>query len=182
MTNKQVRTRRDIIQALRELLNTTPFENITTKQICTTALVHHSTFYRYFTDKYDLLSALITELCAQFDGKMSEATAMAERISLIVQSNRVIFKNITASHAMYYELIQIISKLLRESAQNTPAANDDILIKLIKNSPHPEIASYSFAGMLVGVLVKWTEDPSTAQPARLKQFIEDVLNDLSNLA
>lgn len=41
-------------KALFQLLTTTSFEKITLTELCSTALVPRSTFYRYFEDKYDL--------------------------------------------------------------------------------------------------------------------------------
>lgn len=181
LTNQQNRTRRDLILAMQGLLATTAFENITTKQIYTRAMVHHSTFYRYFTDKYDLLGAVLQELCAQIDAQMSTQTEFVDALTATIQANRLMFQNITTNHAMYYELIQIISKLLLQGAQTVATDSTDTLLRLISNSPHPTTASYSFAGMLVGVLVKWTEDPSTNEYANLKQFITDTLADLNNM-
>ncbi|MCD8028157.1 MAG: TetR/AcrR family transcriptional regulator [Erysipelotrichaceae bacterium] len=45
-------------QALNQLLETTPFEDITTLQIIEQSELSRSTFYRYFNDKYDLLTYL----------------------------------------------------------------------------------------------------------------------------
>ena len=42
-------------QAFFKLLTEKPFEKITLKELCDTAMVPRSTFYRYFEDKYDLL-------------------------------------------------------------------------------------------------------------------------------
>lgn len=53
------RTVRDFQNALATLLETKPFEKITVDQICNEALLHRSSFYRYFHDKYDLLEQLI---------------------------------------------------------------------------------------------------------------------------
>ena len=42
-------------QAFFKLLTEKPFEKITLKELCDTAMIPRSTFYRYFEDKYDLL-------------------------------------------------------------------------------------------------------------------------------
>ena len=49
------RTVRDFQNALLTLLETNSFDHLTVDQICNEALLHRSSFYRYFNDKYDLL-------------------------------------------------------------------------------------------------------------------------------
>ena len=49
------RTIRDFENALITLLEKNSFESLTVDQICKEALMHRSSFYRYFSDKYDLL-------------------------------------------------------------------------------------------------------------------------------
>ena len=49
------RTVRDFQNALLTLLEKNSFDHLTVDQICNEALLHRSSFYRYFNDKYDLL-------------------------------------------------------------------------------------------------------------------------------
>ena len=53
------RTVRDFENALEHLLEDQQFSHLTVDQICDEALLHRSSFYRYFHDKYDLLEHLI---------------------------------------------------------------------------------------------------------------------------
>ena len=53
------RTVRDFERALEVLVTEKPFEKLTIDQICEEALLHRSSFYRYFHDKYDLLEQTI---------------------------------------------------------------------------------------------------------------------------
>ncbi len=52
---KVTKARQALMSALVEQLTTKSFEDITTRDICTHAKVHRSTFYKYYVDKYDLL-------------------------------------------------------------------------------------------------------------------------------
>ena len=56
-----LRTRRDISNALIELLLDNDFEDITIVDICNKALVTRATFYKYFEDKYHLISCIIDD-------------------------------------------------------------------------------------------------------------------------
>jgi len=56
-----IKSKRDIEVAFIQLINQNGFSKITIKDICTTALVGRSTFYRYYEDKYVLLKKLIVK-------------------------------------------------------------------------------------------------------------------------
>jgi len=55
-TLQNERTQKLIFMGLKELLLKEPFSKITVNQISDQALIHHSTFYTHFDDKYDLLN------------------------------------------------------------------------------------------------------------------------------
>lgn len=48
--------------ALYELLSKNSFDNIKVNDICNTAMVHRTTFYSHFSDKYDLLNYCIKDI------------------------------------------------------------------------------------------------------------------------
>ncbi|MCT4398332.1 TetR/AcrR family transcriptional regulator [Pediococcus ethanolidurans] len=58
---RAIKSKRDIEVAFIQLINQNGFSKITIKDICTSALIGRSTFYRYYEDKYDLLKKLITK-------------------------------------------------------------------------------------------------------------------------
>lgn len=49
-------------QAMLELMNTTPFEKITVRLICDRAEVNRSTFYAHYTDIYNMVEQMETNL------------------------------------------------------------------------------------------------------------------------
>ncbi|MFC5468970.1 TetR/AcrR family transcriptional regulator C-terminal domain-containing protein [Cohnella suwonensis] len=50
------RTRKLLWEALMDLLENRTFESLSIQEICDTAMVHRTTFYKHFEDKYHLLS------------------------------------------------------------------------------------------------------------------------------
>ena len=50
-----VKTMKQIDHALLSCLSEEPFEKITVEQLCRAALINRSTFYKYYTSKYDLM-------------------------------------------------------------------------------------------------------------------------------
>lgn len=58
----QQRTKKIILESFGELLTIKSFSEITMTEIAAKALVHRNTVYKYFNDKYDLLSQGVTFL------------------------------------------------------------------------------------------------------------------------
>ena len=52
-------------QAMLELMNQTPFEKITVRLVCERAGVNRSTFYAHYTDLYDMIEQMETNLRKQ---------------------------------------------------------------------------------------------------------------------
>ncbi|MBO1198172.1 TetR/AcrR family transcriptional regulator [Staphylococcus simiae] len=61
-----IKTRKALSSSLYQLLEQRLFQSITVNQICDNALVHRTTFYKHFYDKYDLLEYLFNELAKGF--------------------------------------------------------------------------------------------------------------------
>src|SRR5690606_18236250 len=56
------RTRRQILQSFKNVLQAKRFSAITVRDICDDALIHRTTFYRYYEDKYHLLKDFVYHL------------------------------------------------------------------------------------------------------------------------
>lgn len=54
-----IRTELDLQRAMYQLLEQRSISQITVEQICKQAFIHRSSFYRYYTDKFDLLRQLV---------------------------------------------------------------------------------------------------------------------------
>ncbi len=63
------RTHKLLIDALVDFLVKKPFEEISVTDICEKAMVHRTTFYNHFEDKYDLLDFFFETLQLEFDTK-----------------------------------------------------------------------------------------------------------------
>lgn len=61
-----VKTLKQIDQALLESLYEMPFEKITVDQLCQTAIINRSTFYKYYKSKYDLMEQYLKRTLNEF--------------------------------------------------------------------------------------------------------------------
>lgn len=88
-----VKTLKQIDQALLTCLAEAPFEKITVEQLCRAALINRSTFYKYYTSKYDLMEQYLQRALDGFRRQVDVAfvNATPETIhNLLYQKN---FKN-----------------------------------------------------------------------------------------
>ncbi len=66
------RTRKMLWEALVKLLEERPFEALSVQEICDRAMVHRTTFYKHFEDKYQLLSYGLEEARERFADRSYE--------------------------------------------------------------------------------------------------------------
>ncbi|MGT2908084.1 TetR/AcrR family transcriptional regulator [Streptococcus dentiloxodontae] len=66
-----LKTKRDIENALIELIIEKDFPSLTVKEICQKALISRSTFYSHYLDKYDILEQLVARTIQQLNEKFA---------------------------------------------------------------------------------------------------------------
>ena len=65
-----IKTLRQIDASLLSLVASRPFREITIAMLCDGALINKSTFYKYYTDKYDCLNRFLDRLLAEFRAQL----------------------------------------------------------------------------------------------------------------
>lgn len=98
---KANRTVRDFEVALMNLLLTTSFERITVDQICDEALLHRSSFYRYFHDKYDLLEQALGAWVERIVDQTATEDDLIEALVSQIEANRAMFSNLANGDAEF---------------------------------------------------------------------------------
>lgn len=87
--------------ALIQLLEVKPFEEIRLNEICEKAMVHKTTFYHHFEDKYDLLNYIIKETQKTMQPKIDACSAP---ITYYLEMAKEYIKNIK-ENAQFYKAI-----------------------------------------------------------------------------
>ena len=75
---KQETMKYRLAQAIRECMKTTPVDRITVREIVQTCGTTRQTFYRHFTDKYDLINWYFDKLLAESFAHMGEGKTVYE--------------------------------------------------------------------------------------------------------
>ncbi|CBI42958.1 Transposon Tn10 tetC protein; ORFL [Bacillus amyloliquefaciens DSM 7] len=138
----RLRTQTIIKDAFLELLKEKTFSSITINHICEKAMIHRSTFYRHYEDKYELFSdasnSIAINLFEQTKGGLDQEHTLFEEIIEYVDLNRELFFNLTSKNnslELYEKLIQFGAENLYEISMEY----NDPLSKQIQNSDYPMV-------------------------------------------
>ena len=164
---KMNRTVRDFQNALESLLKTHQFGHLTIDQICNEALLHRSSFYRYFHDKYDLLEQTIST-----------------RLNILIKyvsDNRDIFRNLADSSSqssLYGEIMKIVSEILLR--QRHDPENQDTIVTALRNSKNPEMLAYILSGSILGAFYWWRQNNYEVPQQDVIDFVKQSMHNLSD--
>lgn len=110
--------RERLAEVLMDMLNTTSLEDLRIQELCELADVSKSTFYRLFTDKYDLAFWIYKNQADQVVTDfpdLSQWSEWTERIFDVILKNKTFYRN----YASYRGQNSLFECLLRYYQQNT---------------------------------------------------------------
>ncbi|MEC0372125.1 TetR/AcrR family transcriptional regulator [Paenibacillus chibensis] len=154
----RLRTQIIIKDAFMDLLKETTFTSITINHICEKAMIHRSTFYRYYEDKYELLSdvtnSMAINLFEQTNQGLDQEHTLFERIIEHVEVNRALFFNITSKNDSL-ELYETLIHLGAEQLYTNSMKFNDPLSKQIQNSDYPKVLCDFYSSGFFEIVKKW---------------------------
>lgn len=119
-----VKTRANIQKTFIDLLSEKDFDQITIQNILDRALINRSTFYRHYSDKYDLAEVLINEIVGNASSYISERFNDAKENDLMTTLYNI-YKYLHKQNKPILALLKINTSTLN--------LNDDIQILLKDN-------------------------------------------------
>ena len=171
------RTRKLLWEALVVEMAARPFEEISVKDICARAMVHRTTFYAHYQDKYALLEQgmrrMIEELAPHANHQAPGAYSVAEPPPYFVQ----VFEH-AARNQQFYRLMVCgegnaqFQRLVRQSiidvALATVAQGDQGDQRLaVTMTMH----AHYMAGAVLGLLAWWLESEMPLTPFQMAQYL-----------
>lgn len=171
------RTQKLLWEALIALMARQDFEAISVKDICDRAMIHRTTFYKHYKDKYDLLmhgmQAMHNELRKAHEGEQQASS----------RPFLTVFQHV-AEHIDFYTLmlcgngIGTFYTLLREYLAETAQQQ---LLKLQQRGrefavPLPLIAQF-WAGAIISTTAWWLENRCPYSPEQMSGYMDIVLAD-----
>jgi AcrR family transcriptional regulator len=169
------RTRRQIIQSFIHVLQTKRFSSITIQDICDHALVHRTTFYRYYDDKYTLLRDFILHLSEELIKLNKESnTDIFKLLVDYVDENFVLFENTllgSDGHILFKSMVKIASDILREHSKT----ENDPISKKINQSKYPDVICELYATAFMTILQNWITKEYHYQKEELFEIFNQVM-------
>lgn len=173
-----IKTKRQIDRALIECLSRYPFQKITVDMICAASMINRSTFYKYYTDKYDLLDRYLARILDEFraqsvvDFVLASPTDVGssaykdsfERFARYLYQNRdtyFILWNAVMERRVYDEMILIIKDKITDLLRETYPS-------LRGNDLYTGLYAYLFAADAMTLIRWWFTNESSVT-------IQDVL-------
>ena len=149
------RTVRDFQNALLTLLETNSFDHLTVDQICNEALLHRSSFYRYFNDKYDLLEQTMDAQISQIADSGESEEDVVKQFVLYIDGHKDMIRHLASSNShssLYTEMLQVFSQVLLDRRDH---GTKDTVIKALQQASLRDMMAYVFGGSIIGGFYWW---------------------------
>ena len=160
---RQRKTRRQLTQALVELMEERPFQELSVTDICRRAMVHRTTFYAHFTDKQELLHYLLTQL---------ERECIDACIPQDAPTPREFFLEAARSTLAFFKERRALYRACLESGADTQtrlledAAANELCLRMSRPpfpdalpGVDPRIAARFYVGAMLSLLHWWLISP-----------------------
>lgn len=177
-----IKTLKQIDSSLLDCLAGTPFEKITVEQLCRTAIINRSTFYKYYTSKYDLMQRYLQRALDGFRHQVNVAFVHAtpDHIQdVIYQKN---FENVLRflyRHQEEYLLLWFIPQEKSVFSQMIDIVHDSILEALHSSggdflaAPYADLYARLFASDMMTLVRWWMQHKDTISASDVQSLMRD---------
>ncbi len=171
------RTHKLLWEALMAELSERPFEEITVKDICERAMVHRTTFYKHYEDKYALLEQGMRQM---YDALVAEEKHLPPS-AYSVEHPPPYFVRLfehAAQHQQFYKLMLCgegigrfqklvkgyIAETLSSKVRELPPTDQHLAVPL-------DMHAQFVAGAALSLLAWWLENDMPLSPRRMAQYL-----------
>ena len=170
------RTHKLLWEALMALMAEQEFETMSVKEICDRAMVHRTTFYKHYTDKYDLLARGIQQthemLLAELELVGKDATSYTR------------FFEHVAAHQRFYRVMLCGSRTGNFQIQVQHQFADSIAAEMqqLERRGQPfsvplSLLAHFYAGALVSSLTWWFSHDLSSSPEQMGAYVKSLLGE-----
>lgn len=167
-----IRTKKLLSDSLFNLLEKQMLPSITIDMICDKALIHRTTFYKHFYDKYDLLTYLFKSLTKEyFDLDIKDRiNSPFESISDVIDSK--IYNISKKQHEDHY-FNNVLANHFVEMLQDDIRAN---IHRVFLDSKVPNTLFINIYGANLYTMMEWTREKGIEKtPKELDQIFQSLL-------
>ena len=168
------RTQKLLWEALLTLMTEQDFELVTVREICDRAMVHRTTFYKHYEDKFDLLAQGMKQthemLLREFEStgkdlssydRFFEHVATHQRFYRVMLCGKGVGSFQTRLRGYFAETIETDLRQRERQGQSLPA-------------PRSLLAQF-YAGALVNTLTWWLSNDLAPSPEQMGHYLRHLL-------
>ena len=158
-------------QALLELIVNQPLSKITVTDICNRADINRGTFYKYYSDPYDLLQQIENELFLDIKNIFQKSLSIVTNYDFLVQILEYIAKNSSVCKVLFitHGDKDFISRILQLAHDKTimeyRATASDATIESL------EMLYIFISNGIVGITQNWIQNDMKQDPKELAELI-----------
>lgn len=173
---RQRKTRRQLTQALVELMEERPFQELSVTDICRRAMVHRTTFYAHFNDKQELLHYLMVQV---------ERECIAACVPQDAPTPRQFFLTAARNALAFFETRKGLYRACMASGADTQTrlledAAAEELARRLSQPPFPDalpgmdprIAARFYVGAMLSLVRWWLLSPDPVPEAVLLDHLD----------
>lgn len=170
------KTYSSLMHSLLFLLNKRAFDDIKVSDICKVANIHRTTFYSYFSDKYDFLDACINDMIIEFASEISKDSYSSEKefysniiIKLLtyIYNNRLFCKNLLFRNGQNF--LNSLQSSLALSISEMISKNN-----LYVDIPS-DVVSEFYSGAIMSTISWWINNDCSIPKEKLCEYLVDIL-------
>lgn len=172
-----------LLNAFTQLLDTKAFEDITINELCDTAMIRRTTFYKHFDDKYEYFKFYLSTLSESFKAQLPPATLITDPAAYSVSMLRELFQFIR-EHKKLVDGIRnsnMMSFLYSSLQEQFARELRTVFVMASQNEPTPdfELLISFYAGGLMNVVYWWLNHPTELSE---EEIIELLIKNISPIS
>lgn len=180
------RTRKLLSKALLELMTEKSFDEIKISDICTKAMVHRTTFYKHFEDKYNLLNYCLKDLMNKFEEKaLSIPSSIENPRQYYVNLFKIILEHMKENKKLYFigldnlrnhATINIFQKTLSQCIYYR--LNENIKFGISFEIPI-EVMSEIFSSSMISIGIWWLDNSMPISIDKLIVYVDKMIGTIA---
>lgn len=179
------RTYKFLTDALFELISEKPFEEISVTDICNRAMIHRTTFYNHFEDKYQLLRVTFLDEQKNFVEKcMADVADDADPELFYTRLIRQMFDYVSENRDIFKKRIfNTYNSYMTDLLKNTIVSylqdhfkQDALKYKITYKVPIPIMAEY-YAGSAISLMICWLKNDFEISVDQMVDYMNIIISD-----
>lgn len=177
---RQRKTRKLLLEALEQLLEERPFQELSVVDICQRAMVHRTTFYSHFNDKQELLRYLLESLERECAATCLPQDPERSPREYLMTAARNVLEFFAQRRSLYRACVNSGAEAQAHTLENCAAEELCRLLaeprfQAVSPQVDPRVAAQFYTGAMLALIRWWlTSDdplPTDYLLANLEQFI-----------